>query len=121
MKDFFDLQMSLLFTRTKSGIIDCNKSLKDDNSCLLLFYFCNISGIGITITPAIKALDISVNMPVTFRNQTKGLLGNYNNDPSDDFTLPNGTVLPSNITDRQKFVHFGIHCKLYILSFHFLL
>lgn len=70
------------------------------------------SGIGITIIPALKALGISVDMPETFKNETKGLLGNYNGVDSDDFILPNGTVLPSNMTDKQKFEDFGSHCKL---------
>lgn len=70
------------------------------------------AGIGITIVPGIKALDISVDMPVIFRNQTTGLMGNFNSIQSDDFILPNGTVLPSNMTDRQKFEDFGSHCKL---------
>ncbi|KAG8570023.1 hypothetical protein GDO81_014651 [Engystomops pustulosus] len=40
---------------------------------------------------------VSVWVPSTFAGHTKGLCGNYNKNPSDDFGLPDGTVV-TNIT-----------------------
>lgn len=46
-----------------------------------------------------------------YLGKTKGLLGAYNKNPDDDFTLPSGTVLPSNLTSRQIHFDFGQKCK----------
>ena len=46
-----------------------------------------------------------------YKNTTKGLLGTWNDDPGDDFTLPDGTVLPSSSTLRQIHFGFGVKCK----------
>ena len=67
--------------------------------------------ISLTITIGMKSLDISVAMPLTYQNQTRGLLGNFNGIQGDDFVLPNGTVLGSNLTERQIFEMFGSQCK----------
>ena len=67
--------------------------------------------ISLTITIGMKSLDISVAMPLTYQNQTRGLLGNFNGMQGDDFILPNGTVLGSNLTERQIFEMFGNQCK----------
>ncbi|XP_053387796.1 mucin-like protein [Mercenaria mercenaria] len=48
-------------------------------------------------------MTLSTFVPTHFKNLTKGLLGNYNGDASDDFAMPNGTVLKENITEREIF------------------
>ena len=67
--------------------------------------------ISLTITIGMKSLDISVAMPLTYQNQTRGLLGNFNGIQGDDFVLPSGTVLGSNLTEREIFEMFGSQCK----------
>ena len=49
-----------------------------------------------------------------FKNTTKGLLGAWNDNPDDEFTLPDGTVLASSSTLREIHFGFGVKCK-YIL------
>ncbi|XP_044174744.1 uncharacterized protein LOC114975818 isoform X3 [Acropora millepora] len=44
-----------------------------------------------------------------YKNRTKGLLGTWNDNTSDDFTLPDGTVLSPSSTDRE--IHFGFGVK----------
>lgn len=44
-------------------------------------------------------------------NKTKGLLGTFNDNPDDDFTLPNGTVLSSSLSSSQIHYDFGLKCK----------
>lgn len=44
-------------------------------------------------------------------NKTIGLLGTYNGNPDDDFTLPNGTVLQPNLTSSETHYDFGLVCK----------
>ena len=46
-----------------------------------------------------------------YKNTTKGLLGTWNDNPDDDFTLPDGTVLPSSSTLREIHFGFGVNCE----------
>ena len=46
-----------------------------------------------------------------YKDTTKGLLGTWNDDPEDDFTLPDGTVLPSSSTLRDIHFRFGVKCR----------
>ncbi|XP_052777913.1 mucin-like protein [Mya arenaria] len=48
-------------------------------------------------------LSLSTIVPDTFNGLTKGLLGNYDGDSSNDFQMPNGTILSANITERKVF------------------
>ena len=46
-----------------------------------------------------------------YKNSTKGLLGTWNDNMTDDFTLPDGTVLSPSSTDREIHFGFGVKCK----------
>lgn len=48
-----------------------------------------------------------------YKGQTSGLMGNFDGNDSNDFILPNGTVLDENATktERDIFFNFGQHCK----------
>ena len=46
-----------------------------------------------------------------YKNKTKGLLGTWNDNPDDDFTLPDGTVLPPPLTSREIHYQFGVKCE----------
>ena len=76
-------------------------------SCLLLF-----PGIYFNVTLGKKLLQIGVGLPEAFQNQTEGLLGNFNNNPDDDF-IPrySDKSLPYNSTERTIFEEFGQTCK----------
>ena len=52
-----------------------------------------------------------------YKNTTRGLLGTWNDDPDDDFTLPDGTVLPSSSTLREIHFGFGVKCNPELFSF----
>ena len=69
-----------------------------------------------TISIGYKALDISISMPLDYRGMTRGLLGNFNGVTGDDFVLPDGTTLASDLTDRQIYEDFGPQCKKIFLS-----
>ena len=56
-----------------------------------------------------------------YKNKTKGLLGTWNDDPDDDFTLPNGTVLPSSLSLKEIHFKFGVKCKHIRFSYLFYL
>ena len=56
-------------------------------------------------------LDIITSVPRQFRDQTRGLLGVYNDDKADDLTTPLGDVIGSDATERAIFYNFGELCK----------
>lgn len=96
---------SLQFRNTPNLIVDTDDFalVRDNNSLIISF----ASGISLKVTPKIRSLAVSLAVPLTFKGRTRGLLGNYNGDKDDDFVLPDGTVLPSNITERDVFEQFG--------------
>ncbi|RUS83481.1 hypothetical protein EGW08_008731, partial [Elysia chlorotica] len=63
--------------------------------------------IGVSIKLVQGLLDFSVEIDEKFKTMPRGLLGNFNDDSTDDFTMPNGTVLSDNSTERQIF-EFGL-------------
>jgi len=70
---------------------------------------------GFTITVALNEsqLSITVAAPDNFLNDTKGLLGVFNKDPSDDLTPADGSApLAKNATEKTIFYKFGETCKL---------
>ncbi|XP_013396480.1 mucin-like protein [Lingula anatina] len=54
------------------------------------------------------ALSISFAVPVTFENRTKGLMGVFNNDKSDDLTPSNGAPIPETSSEADIYHQFGI-------------
>ena len=74
---------------------------------------------GFTITVALNEsqLSITVAAPDNFLNDTKGLLGVFNKDPSDDLTPADGSApLSTNATEKEIFNQFGETCKLSSLN-----
>ena len=69
------------------------------------------SGVGLVVKAAQGAMSTLVTIPDSFRDQTQGLLGTWNDNGEDDFTLPNGDVLASNLTTEELHYQFGLMCK----------
>lgn len=70
-------------------------------------------GISLKVHVGLKILEFSIDVPTAFRGQFKGMMGNFNGNKSDDFILPDGTVLAANDTntERKIFENFGRECK----------
>ncbi|KAL8164764.1 UNVERIFIED_CONTAM: hypothetical protein K2H54_004196 [Gekko kuhli] len=64
------------------------------------------SGVGIEVKGTGELLSITILLPERFLNHTRGLFGVMNDNPQDDFTLRNGTVLHSSSSPEQLFA-FG--------------
>ncbi|KAK7092483.1 hypothetical protein V1264_008221 [Littorina saxatilis] len=77
--------------------------MRDNGSLAVIFP----SEIVFSVSIGWKSLVLGVFVPEKFRNQTRGLLGNYNTIKTDDFVLPDGTVLSDTLTDRQIHYQFG--------------
>lgn len=69
------------------------------------------SGISVTFASVSKTLAIAFDGPDVFKNRTRGLLGTWNDDPTDDFTTPDGTVLADDAAPQQIHYDFGLKCK----------
>ncbi|XP_010861680.1 PREDICTED: sushi domain-containing protein 2-like, partial [Bison bison bison] len=61
---------------------------------------------GLEISLQGPFLSVAVLLPEKFLTHTQGLLGTFNNDPTDDFTLRSGGVLPPSASSRELF-RFG--------------
>uniref|UniRef100_A0A2C9M586 VWFD domain-containing protein n=1 Tax=Biomphalaria glabrata TaxID=6526 RepID=A0A2C9M586_BIOGL len=67
------------------------------------------TSITINIFMGIKCLEVNIEAGVELKGNITGLLGNFNGNVSDDFVLPDGTVLAPNETntERKIFENFG--------------
>ena len=73
------------------------------------------NGVTVAITVTVGVPNFVLTLPQSFQDSTQGLLGNYNNDDSDDFIYPNGTMISGNSSDRM--IHdFGQACKSYFVK-----
>ena len=64
-----------------------------------------------------EMLSFVVTLSEDYKNSTRGLLGTWNDDPDDDFTLPDGTVLSPSLTSREIHFNFGVKCKQFKMYF----
>ena len=69
------------------------------------------SGSGVEFCEAKGMMSFVVTLSKEFLNNTKGLLGTYNNNPDDDYTLPNGTTLGPNVNSSTIHYDFGLKCE----------
>ena len=67
------------------------------------------SGLGLTANYSNGILSFVLNLPPTFDNASRGLLGTLNGNASDDLIFRDGTLLPLESTDREKH-DFGQSC-----------
>ena len=68
------------------------------------------SGVGITFNSTAGLLVYTLECPSSFEETTSGLLGNYNNDNSDEFVFRDGIMISNSSSDRE--IHkFGQSCK----------
>ena len=74
------------------------------------------AGPSVTVRVAAGIPNFVLTLPQELRGMTRGLVGNYNGDDSDDFIYPNGTMLANDTTDRM--IHqFGQTCELKAVTY----
>jgi len=81
---------------------------KSEENCLQVSF---PSTMSVNFCEKKEMLSFVVTPADDYKNTTKGLLGTWNDDPDDDFTLPNGSVLPSSSTLREIHFGFGVKCN----------
>ena len=84
------------------------RAVKNNPGCVEVTFK---SGSGVEFCEAKGMMSFVVTLGNEFLNNTKGLLGTYNNNPDDDFTLPNGNVLDPNSNSSTIHYDFGLKCK----------
>ncbi|XP_071101749.1 fibrillin-1-like [Haliotis cracherodii] len=97
--------LSLAFERDANFTEDGNGGLtvsRQDKDVVGFFP----SGVSVRVVLGPKLLTVTVGMPAGFKNKVRGLMGNFNDDKSDDLTFPNGTILQINSTERAIY-QFG--------------
>lgn len=73
------------------------------------------------VTMGVGLLQMSLGMPDEHKDNVIGLLGNFNDDPSDDYIPQNSnTPLPANASESDLFFDFGQTC-MFLLTVSYLL
>lgn len=103
-------QWSYLPTELKT---DINLGSSYFYQAVLFFFF--LLGISFDIEHKIELLTISATVPEKFKNVTKGLFGNFNGNPEDDFVFRDGTTIPGN-SSEETIYGFGQSCNSILLS-----
>ncbi|KAM4889415.1 mucin-4 [Thomomys bottae] len=63
--------------------------------------------VTITVVALSNILHASSSLPEEYQNHTEGLLGVWNNNPEDDFKMPNGSTIPRNSSEDMLY-HYGM-------------
>ncbi|XP_064388044.1 uncharacterized protein LOC135336225 isoform X3 [Halichondria panicea] len=92
-----DISANVSNTNDSFTIDQLSVSRESENSLTTSFE----NGIGVTITASFEMLSFVLSMPEEFQNVTRGLMGNYNGDPTDDIVFRNGDMLSGNVSDRM--------------------
>ncbi|XP_053387695.1 uncharacterized protein LOC123541782 [Mercenaria mercenaria] len=64
-----------------------------------------LSDISLNISVSVEMLSLITTIAKKWHNMTTGLLGNYDGNPKNDFSLPNGTILSADMTEREVFAY----------------
>ncbi|XP_055859624.1 uncharacterized protein LOC106051838 isoform X2 [Biomphalaria glabrata] len=67
----------------------------------------NKKGVSMKVYVALNNLEIELYVDKHLLNKTFGLVGNFNGNKRDEFTLPDGTVLPGNLSHYDIFYEFA--------------
>ena len=69
------------------------------------------SQVVFTVGSQLNFLYTALQLGPGYSISTEGLLGTFNNDPSDDFQLPDGSTIPVDSTEMEIYNNFGVHCE----------
>ncbi|XP_077146336.1 uncharacterized protein LOC143808019 isoform X2 [Ranitomeya variabilis] len=94
----------------EEDINDTNSAvfLKSNNSMITATFEGSLS---VQVSAQSNMLTAVSSLPSSFLNNTKGLLGTWNNDQSDDFFFNNGTILPINSSEKEIF-YYGMEWEV---------
>ena len=87
---------------------------KTEENCLQVSF---PSTMSVNFCEKKEMLSFVVTPADVYKNATEGLLGTWNDNPDDDFKLPDGTVLSSSSTLREIHFGFGVKCNYHLNMF----
>ena len=88
----------------ESEVVTLQRSLEDSIDVSF------VNGISLTVSQSSGLLSFLIKVPLELHKMASGLLGNFNEDPSDDFTLRDGTMLEAGSSEEEIY-DFGQSCK----------
>ena len=59
------------------------------------------TGVSFSVTVSDDVMEFSVDINDELQGMTSGIMGTFNNEPNDDFTYPNRTVLDPEASERE--------------------
>lgn len=76
--------------------------------------FLSCKAIIVKVSLGVRFLISEVVVDSEYEGHAKGLMGNFDGNPTNDFILPNGTILNKNSTrtEREIYNNFGQQCKI---------
>jgi hypothetical protein len=101
----FDFKSLTNESQTLNGTVTVSKP---EEQCFEMTF---PSGMSVKTCEKHQQLSIVAAAPNSFKNKTKGLLGTWNGNKLDDFTIPNGKVLSAGISSSEIHFDFGLSCK----------
>lgn len=69
------------------------------------------SEISVSFNAVKQMMAINLALPDEYKNKTKGLFGVWNDNPDDDYTLPDGSKISSSSNDSTIHYKFGLKCE----------
>ncbi|XP_070554202.1 uncharacterized protein [Ptychodera flava] len=84
--------------------LSVSRSNMTDNKMSILFN----NGISIEVSAVGQAMTLTFLAPEKYKNQTRGLMGTWNDDPDDDLLTPYGDYLSANSTLKEIHQNFGL-------------
>ncbi|WAR22494.1 DMBT1-like protein [Mya arenaria] len=82
-------------------------SISNNNGSARVFF--KNTGIMLDIGVGVEMLSLSTTVPSTYANITRGILGNFDGDPSNDLKFPNETILNSSSSEREIFFYGAVN------------
>ncbi|XP_059161297.1 uncharacterized protein LOC131944591 [Physella acuta] len=87
-----------------SDSLQITREYKSNKTFAVVNFIC---GVTIHVHVAVKSLEIMFEVPKDLQGKTRGLLGNFNGDKTDEFITPDGQVLSANLSEREIFQQFS--------------
>ncbi|XP_059160482.1 uncharacterized protein LOC131944017 [Physella acuta] len=100
--DFYKDLDSEIIVATDS--IQITREYKNNRTIAIATFTC---GVTIHVHVAVRCLEIMFEVPKDLQGKTRGLLGNFNGNTTDEFITPDGQVLSANLTEREIFQQFS--------------
>ena len=102
-----NLMLGIIGNPMELALVDEQMIVRMDDTNSLVISFGR--GGAVIVSLQTSFLAVSMALPDSFNNMTRGLLGVFNNNSADDFRDKNGSIL--SLSSEQEIYQFGLMCK----------